>query len=123
MAKTKPPIKKMAAVRLAVKELGVEAPVAQVRKWVKERYNIDLTDATAQTYVSGAKRELREANGNPARLQGRPKAAPAPSPARATPKATGNGVAIDQVVGALTTLKELVGTLGKDNLLKLVEAL
>jgi hypothetical protein len=122
MAKTKPPIKKMAAVRLAVKELGLEAPVAQVRKWVRDKYTLDLTDATASNYVSGARKELREANGKPASVKPST-AAPAPISAPATPKATGNGAAVEQVVEAVTTIKELVGTLGKDNLLKLVEAL
>ena len=56
-------------------------------------------------------------DGTPGKLK-RAKAAPL-----AMPKATGNGVAIDQAVGAVTTLRGLVGTLGKDNLLKLVDAL
>jgi hypothetical protein len=129
MAKKKVLLKKLPAVRLAVKQLGVEAPVAEVRKLVKDKYNIDLTDAVAQNYVSIGRRELRDGNGKAAKVKGRPKAAPAPMPAPtpapvfATPKAMGNGVAIEQVIGAVTTLKGLVGTLGKDNLFKLVEAL
>jgi hypothetical protein len=117
MAKMKSNMKKLPAVRLAVKELGVEAPMAHVRKWVKEKYNLDLTDATAQKYVGDARREVREANGKQASVK------PATTALRALPKATGNGAAIDQVVEAVTTLKGLVGSLGKDNLLKLVEAL
>jgi hypothetical protein len=117
MARTKRTMKKLPAVRLAVKELGVEAPMAQVRKWVKEKYNLDLTDATAQKYVGDARREVREANGKPASVK------PATAAPRTMPKPPGNGAAIDQVVEAVTTLKGLVGTLGKDNLLKLVEAL
>jgi hypothetical protein len=115
MAKKKSPMKKLPAVREAVKALGVDAPVAEVRKWVKEKFNLDLTDAVAQNYVSIGRRELRD--GTPGKVK-RAKAAP-----RAMPKVMGNGLAIDQVIGAVTTLRGLVGTLGKENLLKLVEAL
>jgi hypothetical protein len=115
-------MKKLPAVRLAVKELGVDAHVAEIRKLVKEKYNIDMTDATAQNYVSKAKREMRNGKGTPVTVMLRT-AAQAPTLAPAMPKATSNGVAIEQVVDAVTTIKELVGTLGKDNLLKLVEAL
>jgi hypothetical protein len=122
MAKKKPTMKKLPAVRLAVKELGVDAPVNQVRKLAKEKYNIDLTEATAQNYVSKAKREMRNGKGTPVPVK-LPTTAPAPSPARVMPKTTGNGVAIEEVVEAVSTIKGLVGALGKDNLLKLVEAL
>jgi hypothetical protein len=136
--KTKPTMKKLPAVRLAVKALGGDSPVKEVRKWVKTRYNLDLTDATAQNYVYQARKEAKEANGTPAKMQP-PKAAPAPIKAHATPtsapiqapskptpaapKATSNGVGIEQLVEAITTLKKLVSKLGKDNLLKLLEAL
>jgi hypothetical protein len=122
MARTKPTMKKMPAVRLAVRELGIDAAVAQIRKLVKEKYNIDMTDATAQNYVSSAKREIREAKATPSAAKSSP-AAPAASQPRAMPKAMTNGVEIAQVVEAVTVLKGLVGTLGKDNVMKLVDAL
>ena len=122
MAKSKPTMKKMPAVRLAVRELGIEAAVAAVRKWVKEKYNVDMTDATAQNYVSSAKREIREAKDTPSTAMSSP-AAPAAFHPRAMPNAMRNGVEIEQVVEAVTVLKDLVGTLGKSNVLKLVDAL
>jgi hypothetical protein len=122
---TKPTMQKLPAVRLGVKELGGDAPIAQVRNWVKDKYGLEMTDLTAENYVYKARKEAKEANGTPAKMQ-LPKAAPAPIQAPTTPaapKATGNGVPIEQVVGAVTTLKGLVGTLGKDNVQRLVEAL
>jgi hypothetical protein len=118
-------VKKLPAVRLAIKELGVEATVAEVRRWVKEKYGHDLTDAVAQNYVSIGRRETREENGTPKKRKYRRKVTSMPSlaPVAVTPKPSGNGLAIGQVVEAVATLKGLVGTLGKDNLLKLVEAI
>jgi len=124
MAKKKILLKKLPAVRLAVKELGVDASVADVTELVKEKYNLKLTDATAQTYVTTARRELREGNGAPAKVQ-QPKAVPTPKPAPvlAMPSTEGNDRAVGQAVDAMSTIKGLVGTLGKVNLLKLVEAI
>jgi hypothetical protein len=125
MAKTaKPPLKKLPAVRLIVKELGVDASVVAIRTALKEKFNYDLTDAVAQNYVSKAKRELRNGKGKRAKVKrspAAPVATPAPTPAPA--KVMSNGTAIGHVIEAVTTLKELVKTLGKENLLKLVEAI
>jgi hypothetical protein len=123
MAKTaKPPLKKLPAVRLIVKELGVEAPVNEIRMALKEKYNYEMTDSVAQNYVSKARRELRNGTGRRGKAK-RSKIAPTAMPALVAPKATGNGATIGQVVEAVTTLKGLVGKLGKDNLVKLVEAM
>jgi hypothetical protein len=122
MAMKKPRMKKLTAVRLAVKTLGLNVPPKEVSQWVKNNYNIDLTPATASNYVTTARKELRAGNGTPAEVE-RPKAAAAPSQVRATPILARNGVPIEQVVQAVTTLKGLVGKLGKGNVLKLVEAL
>jgi hypothetical protein len=123
MAKTaKAPLKKLPAVRLIVKELGVEASVAEVRQALKEQYSYDMTDSVAQNYVSKARRELR--NGKGGRAKAKPSvAAPTVVLSPAPVKAMSNGTAIGHAVEAVTTLKGLVGTFGKDNLLKLVEAM
>jgi hypothetical protein len=129
MAKTaKPPLKKLPAVRLIVKELGVEASVAEVRKALKEQYDFDMTDAVAQNYVSKARRDLRNGKSTRAKVKrsvAAPMATPTPVPVPvpAPVKAMTNGAAIRHVVEAVSSLKSLVGTLGKDNLLKLVEAM
>jgi hypothetical protein len=128
MARTaKPPLKKLPAVRLIVKELGVDASVVAIRTALKEKFNYDLTDAVAQNYVSKAKRELRNGKGTRAKVKrsvAAPLATPAAIPVAPAPgKAMTNGAAIKQVVEAVTTLKSLVGTIGKENLLKLIEAL
>jgi hypothetical protein len=123
----KPTMKKLPAVREAVKILGGDAPVKEVSKWVKAKYNLDMTEATAQNYVSTARKELRGAIAKPANAKPantKPTVTkPAPSAARATPLAPATGAPIEQVVEAVTTLKGLVGKLGKGNVLKLVEML
>jgi hypothetical protein len=127
MAKTaKPPLKKLPAVRLIVKELGVDASVAAIRTALKAKYNLDMTDSVAQNYVSKAKREFRNGKGTRAKVKRSPAApiaTPAPAPAPTPAKVVSNGATIGHVIQALATLKGLVGTLGKDNLLQLVEAL
>jgi hypothetical protein len=123
MAKKKsdqPTMKKLPAVREAVKTLGVEASLADVRKWVKDKYNLEMTDATLQNYVSAARKEVREQTGKPPARAPRKQAMPA-----AARSSTGNGagLGVDQVVEAITVLKGLVQKLGKENVAKLVEAL
>jgi len=106
-----PTMKKLPAVREAVKTIGVDAPVEAVRKWVKENYSLDLTDAVAQNYTSIARKEARAgSNGS---------AAPTPAaPKKRKPKAAPQ-TQFD-VVGAVSTLQELVDKLGKDTVSKLV---
>jgi hypothetical protein len=117
---TKKP-KKLPAVREAIHDLGLETSVPAVRKWVKDKYNIVMSDKVAQNYVSTAKKELRGANGKVVvKKPGRP---PLAATAARTRKANGNGPNIQQVVEALGQLKELVTRLGKDNLVKLMDAL
>jgi hypothetical protein len=122
MAKKKPTRNKMAAVREAVRELGLDSTPKEVSQWVKAKRNIDLTAATASNYVSTARREVRGAIATPAAAKPA-KAKPALSAARVTPTVSGNGASVEQVVEAVTTLKGLVGKLGKGNVLKLVETL
>jgi hypothetical protein len=123
MAKKKsdqPPMKKLPAVREAVKTLGVESPLAEVRKWVREKYALEMTDATLQNYVSAARKEVRERNGRaPAKA---PRKQAMPTAARSS-RGNGVGLGVDQVVEAITVLKGLVQKLGKDNVAKLLEAL
>jgi hypothetical protein len=122
MAKKKPTVNKMAAVREAVRELGLDSTPKEVSQWVKDRYNIDLTDATASNYVSTTRKEVRDAIGKPATTK-RAKSQPALSAARVTPHSPGNNASVEQFIEAVTTLKGLVGKLGKGNVLKLVETL
>jgi hypothetical protein len=115
MPKT-PAMKKLPAVREAVKVLGVAAPVADVRKWVQDKYKLDLTDSVAQNYTSIARRETRTgSNGK----------APAPKKRGGGRKkaAAVGGAGVDEVVNAVATLKQLTDKLGKDNVVKLVGAL
>jgi hypothetical protein len=123
MAKKKsdqPQMKKLPAVREAVKTLGVEASLADVRKWVKDKYNLDMTDATLQNYVSAARKEVREQTGKPPARTPRKQAMRA---AARSSTGSGAGLGVDQVVEAITVLKGLVQKLGKENVAKLVEAL
>jgi hypothetical protein len=116
-----PTITTLNAVREAVKTLGVESPLAEVRKWVKHQYNLAMTDATAQKYFYDARKELREQTATPPPAR-TPRKQAMPAAARS---AGGNsaGLGVDQVVEAITVLKGLVQKLGKDNLAKLLGAL
>jgi hypothetical protein len=122
MAKKKsdqPQMKKLPAVREAVKTLGVEASLGEVRKWVKDKYNLDMTDATLQNYVSAARKEVREQTGKPPARTPRKQA----MPAAARTSSSSPALRVDQVVEAITVLKGLMQKLGKDNVAKLLEAL
>jgi hypothetical protein len=109
-----PTMKKLPAVREAVKTMGVDASVEAVRKWVKENYSLDLTDSVAQNYTSIARKEAR-AGSNGAAAPARKKRGPKP----AAPASAG----VDDVVNAVAMLKTLTDKIGKDNVVKLVGAL
>jgi hypothetical protein len=117
-----PTMSKMQAVREAVRELGLDSTPKEVSQCVKDRYNIDLTTATASNYVSTARKEVRDAIAKPATTK-RAKSQPALSAARVTPHSPGNSASVEQIIDAVTALKGLVGKLGKGNVLKLVETL
>jgi hypothetical protein len=117
----KPTITTLNAVREAVKTLGVESPLAKVRNWVKDQYNLAMTDATAQKYFYDARKELREQTATPPPAKA-PRKQAMPAAARST-GGNGTGLGVDQVVEAVTVLKGLVQNLGKDNVAKLLGAL
>jgi hypothetical protein len=112
-----PTMKKRPAVQEAVNALGVEAPVETVRKWVKEKFNLDLTDSVAQNYTSLARKALRAGGTS----NGSVPAVPA-APKKRGPKPAAASAGFD-VVAAVTTLQELTDKLGKDTIAKLVAAM
>jgi hypothetical protein len=124
-----PTMKKLPAVREAVKELGVEALIGDVRQWVKDKYDLDMSDGLAQTYTYTARKELRERNGSAspntpkkAVMQAStPPKAVTPPPVQA-PVSKGASPGVEEIIEAINVLKGLAQKLGKDNLVKLLDA-
>ena len=120
-----PPLKKLPAVRLIVKELGVEAPVNEIRKAAQGEVQLRDDRFGGPELPVSKKPDENFAQWHRPPRQGTKRSKIAPTAMPALVSAKGNWQrrkSIGQVVDAVTTIKELVGTLGKDNLLKLVEA-
>jgi hypothetical protein len=125
---TKPTISTLAAVREAVKALGDEAPLATVRMWVKDTYNLEMTDGTAQKYFYDVRKELREQNGTSAKTPPKKTVVQTPTPPKQVtapvqaPLSKGASPSVEEIIEAINVLKGLAAKIGKDNLAKLLEA-
>jgi hypothetical protein len=115
------------AVRRALRQLGNQAPRAEIQSFVKDNFGIEVSlDHISTTRVEALRKKKSAKKPAAAKAAGpkpeaKPKAAAAPAapPARAVAGAAQSGIALDDLVA----LKELVGRVGPDHLRKLIDVL
>jgi hypothetical protein len=106
--------KKRPAVQNAVGELGMDAKPAEVAKWVKDKYGLDLTDGVAMSYTSWAKKKLKEERRS---LEAAPMVAPTPKAAVIVrPKST-----LDDLLLCMEQMRGIVKKIGADGARKLLD--
>jgi hypothetical protein len=128
------PITKMDAVRRALDELGLTAPTAALREFVKMRFGLDMTSGHVKTYKGKILRMARMGGKTgatksapqkvAARTVGIKKATPAKPQAKTSPapvpKGSGKGAGIP--LDDILYVKKLVGRFGPGQLHTLIDA-
>ena len=104
------------AVRRVVAELGADAELEDVLAHIQSKYGLCSPRGTAQSYLSLARKGTRDGSPNEPRRRGRPRKLAVNGQSPPAP-------ALDEVIDAVEILRDLLDSLGEDNLRRLLDAL